>query len=80
MRINYDGRWINRNHSDNNYYLGCIQFAGNGVMNNPFNNNRIGNMPNKENTLEILKKVIWYFGLCSCTWRIGDNSFCRWDW
>lgn len=54
---------------------GVFQFAGKGVMNNPFNNNRIGNMPNKENALEILKKVIWYFGLCSCTWRLDTLVF-----
>ena len=35
---------------------GVFQFTGKGGMNNPFNNNRIGNLPGEENALEILKK------------------------
>lgn len=35
---------------------GIFQFAGKGGMNNPFNNNRIDNMPREDNPLEILKK------------------------
>ena len=33
-----------------------FQFSGKGGMNNPFSNNRIGNIPGEEKALEILKK------------------------